>query len=487
VLRIVALLLALVAMLPLRHPFPPITDFPEHAATIATVADVWSNGPLSTWYQLDFAHTQYWLMAVLGAALAPLVGGPAAALKVLLGLASVGLVAALLRLARALELEESLALVAVPLLWSRPFTLGFVPFLMATPLVLLVFAEVGAVTPPTPRRAVLASLLGLATFFLNLASVVWLVVGVVALAVTRERRLLPWRRLTPALALAVPVLAWLLFSDVTNVDASRFAVSMKGQWWSPKHLLLEAPEWLTDRWAGSLDGWCLAALLVAVALTLVPIGEKEASPGRWPMVALFVATASLTLALPFERGWLWGLSTRFLPITATLAPLAFSARRGVARRLAVGVFAGLALLTSWDAERNVVAAQAELEGLAVLEGLPSAARVLQLTFDDSSAVLRDATVSHGVAWHRVWNHGAAEPSFVDLPQSVVRYREGRAPWLRPWPWEFSPAEFDNVREGPHHEYVLVRGATSTFPPSGDGPRWRVLRELGSWRLFERER
>ncbi|MBL8922772.1 MAG: hypothetical protein JNJ54_28240 [Myxococcaceae bacterium] len=529
--RLLALGLAAVAMLPLRHDFPPILDFPEHAATIATFVDLWRGGPLADWYQTDFLHTQYWLMAVTGALLAPLVGGPAAALKVLLVAASVGLVGALLRLASRLELDERLVVVAVPLLWSRPFTLGFVPFVLATPLVVLALSELSAVAPPSRRGQALVAALALAAFFLNLASVVWLVGAAVLVALAREAgkrgalhvlhgELRAPRQagvtgglgareeersaehlkgrvreaLRPVLArvgsltvLVLPLGAWLAFSSVTNVDASRFAVSMKGEWWSPGRLLREAPGWLMDRWSGDLDVVLLAALLFACLALLLPLGEREPSTGRWPAVALFVSTAALTLALPFSRGWLWGLSTRFLPMTLTLAPLALSWRRGLVRHLAVAAFVLVSLANAWDVERHVAAAQAEFAGVRVLEGLPPGSRLLQLSFDEGSGQVNDSIVGHAGAWHRVWNRGPNEPSFVDLPQSVLRYRDGKAPWMRPWPWEFSPNDYDNASEGPHYTFVLTRGQGPSFPPApgAAGPAWKLLREAAPWRLWER--
>lgn len=472
--RVLALGLAALAMAPLRHEFPPITDFPEHAATIATLADSWTSGPLSTWYALDFVHTQYWLMAVLGALLAPLVGA-VTALKVLLVLSSVGLVAALMRLAKTFELDERLALVAIPLLWSRPFTLGFIPFVMAAPLVVWALAEVGGVVAPTRRAHVLVAALCLAVFFLNLASVVWLCVAAVAVVATRK---FEWRRLIGLGALVVPVVVWLGFSDVTNVDASRFAVSMDGRWWSPKHLLLEAPSWLTDRWSGDLDVVLLAALVLAIAVL------AEARSFNRSALALLLSTAALTLALPFERGWLWGLSTRFLPATLMLAPFVWNKR---ARGGVVVAFAAIGLISSWNVDQHVSQAQAELRGVSLLKDLPVGTRVLQLTFDDGSAVVNDSIVSHASAYHRVWNHGANEPSFVDLPQSVVRYREGKAPWTRPWPWEFKPNEYDNAREGAQYDFVLTRGQGASFPPPAGtaGPTWALLRESGVWRLYSR--
>ncbi|MCU0701164.1 MAG: hypothetical protein MUC96_32040 [Myxococcaceae bacterium] len=480
------------ATLPLRHPFPAITDFPEHAATIATVHDVLFAGPLADWYRLDFVHTQYWLMAVLGALLSPLAGGAVPALTLLLVASVVGTVVALMRLLHVLELDERLALVAVALVWTRPMTLGFVPFLLATPLVLLALAEVGH---PTRTRGWLVATLGLGTFFLNLASVVWLGLGALALGLSLEASTGPWRalprRLLPRLwgvgVLAFPLLGWALFSDVTNVDASRFTVSMRGQWWSPLRLLREAPGWLLDRWHLEQDRWWLWGLALACVVLALPMGEKESSSGRRPALALAAATLTLCLALPFERGWLWGLSARFLPVAAMLLAVALPSRRGLVRTVGLALVAVVSAGVTWLADDRFGAAQPELQGAELLRGLPSSARVLQLSFDENSAVTLDAATPHLVAYHRAWNGGANEPSFVDLPQSVVRYRDGKAPYLRPWPWEFEPNGYDNEKEGPHSDFVLVRGEGASFPPAEGtpGPRWRLFRERAGWRLFER--
>lgn len=490
--RLLLTLAAAAAALPLRHPLPAITDFPEHAATIATVHDALFGGPLDGWYRLDPVHTQYWLMAVVGALLSPLVGGAAPALTLLLVAAVVGTALGLARLLHALGLDERLALVAVALVWTRPMTLGFVPFLLATPLVLLALAEVGAAGR---TRGGLVVALGLGTFLLNLASVAWLGVGALAVAVGREagagpRRELParlFRRLWGVALLAVPLAGWWAFSDVTNVDASRFAVSMRGQWWSPLRLAREAPGWLLDRWHGDEDRWWLGALGVGLVVLALPLGPREGAAGRRPALLLAAVTAALCLALPFERGWLWGLSARFLPLAVTLLGVALPSRRGPVRVAGLALVAASAAGVTRLADDRVAAAQAELRGAELVRGLASSARVLQLSFDEGSAVTLDAATPHLVAYHRAWNHGANEPSFVDLPQSVVRYREGKAPYLRPWPWEFAPDGYDNALEGPHYDAVLVRGAGASFPPAGGapGPRWQLLREAPGWRLFVR--
>lgn len=477
-------MLATLAMLPLRHEFPPITDFPEHAATIATVLDLWRNGPLSAWYETDFLHTQYWLMAVLGALLAPLVGGPVASLKFLLAAASIGLVAALGRFARRLQLDEGLSLVAVPLLWTRPFSLGFVPFILAAPLVVLAVTEVCSLSRPMRRQHLAIALLSLAVFFLNLTSVVWLVVmsAMGALVLERGSFRLALRRTRGLLVLAVPLLGWTLASSVVRADASRFAVPMMAVWRPLKTFFHELPQWLTDRWSGDVDLLTLGLVALGLMLSALPVGVRAPSWGRKVAWSCLLSTLGLVFALPFQRGWLWGLSWRFLPAAVTFVPFALSGREGPLKRAALISFAVAGMLSAWDAERHTVAAQSELAGLELLHGLPTGTRLLQLSFDEASATSNDSLVSHAGAYHRLWNLGPNEPSFVDLPQSVLRLRPGKEPFRRPWTWQYDPTRYDEVNEGPSYDFVLVHGEGG-FPPTGSS--WALRGRSGPWNLWSR--
>jgi hypothetical protein len=478
---------ALAAMVPVFHEYPPIVDFPEHAATIATVMDIARNGPLARWYELDFIHTQYWLMAVAGAALSLITGGAVSALKILVVGSGVGLVAALQRLARALEIDERWAAFAIPLLWSRPLVMGFLPFLMSLPLTVLALAEMGAPERPAIRRHALVASCALAIFFLNLTSVVWLVTGGLALAWSREREVGGVvRRLLGLWILAPLVLGWLLFGAVTNADTSRFAVDIEGRWWSPAHVLREAPMWLTDIWHSPFDRWLLAGWLLLVGLALFRRAPNDSQP-QGHAFWLWLSTFALCLALPFERGWLWGLSMRFLPVSLMLVPLVVGARRPRWEPALHWAALGLTFASLAHTEVHVSRSQDELKGLDVLRGLPTGSRLLQLNFDEASRVAKDALPRHAGAYHRVWNQGPNEPSFVDLPQSAVHYREGLAPWMRPWPWETKPEEYDNAKEGPFYDFVLVRGSGSSFPPPPltAGPQWTLWRENAGWSLYRR--
>ncbi len=504
-----ALLLGgLLAVLPLRHEFAPMVDLPEHAATVATLVDLDQQGPLAGLYEADFARTQYWLATWVAARLAVLVGGPVAALKVLLVVAVLSTLFALRRVFRAVGHDERLALCALPLLWSRPMTLGFVSFVLATPVVLFALSLLAPSKPLSVRHHLTVAGLSLTVFFLNLTSVVWLASSAVAVAVARsltpgstfrQRAARAALRLVGLFTLVVPTVWWWVSSPVLSVDAARFTVSMTPQFQSPKKVLASAPGWLGDVWGGRLDGLVLlswATLVVLLGwLSLRRVGEPEEKQapwqGSWAGRALWLGTVAVWLGLPFERGWLWGLNARFAPAAAMLLPLVLGRGRSrwhsavLVGMLAVGV-ADAALV-----ERNTRVLQEEFAGLkTVLADLPKGSRLLQLTFFQTSQVTTENAFSHASGYHRVWNHGSNEASFIDLPQSLLHYRAGLEPKTRPWPWEFNPEGYDNELEGPSYDYVLTRGdAPLVFPPGPEvkGPRWTLARADGLWALWERAR
>ncbi|MBL9038605.1 MAG: hypothetical protein JNG84_08845 [Archangium sp.] len=491
----IALVVGVVAVVaPLRHEFVPLVDFPEHAATVAALLDVETGGPLAAWYQADFAHTQYWLASWVAARVAPLVGGPVEGLRWLIVAAVVALFVALRRLLHALRLDARLALCALPMVWTRPMTLGFVSFLLAWPLVFEAFAVVAAERPLRWWHHTWLALLAVLVFFLNLTSLVWLCAGALAVSVARAvlsaegsgaqvRAVMA--RCGALLILLLPVAWWVLSSSVVRADASRFVVSMSPRFHSPKRILRDAPEWLGNVWTGDLDVVVLVGWLLVVGLLAA---DDRTVRSRWVGRALVAASLAVWWGLPFERGWLWGLNARFAPCFAMLLPLVWVPRPS---RLHSALYAGVLALGLTQAglvERAAQTMQLEFAGLsAMLRDLPQGKRLLHLPFFQESDVTSEKVFSHASAYHRIWNHGPNEPSFIDLPQSVIHYREGRAPVTRPWPWEFTPENYDNALEGPSYDYVLLRGEGPSFPPAPGalGPAWKLERRQDAWLLYSR--
>lgn len=502
---------ALAVCAPLLHRFPPSSDFPEHAATVATLVDLQNGGPLASWYTADFLHTQYWLATAVASQLSPLAGGPAEALRLLLAIALAGQLLALRWLLGALGADRRLTLLAGVMVWSRPLVLGFIPFLLGIPLVLLAFGLVARPGAARWHNQALLATVALGCFYLNLSNVLWLGVGACAVAwaahgrkPAEKARGFGFRRVFGSLALrsmagalwglgvlVIPLGQWLVTSTVMHPDPAAFRKDFLPRFHAPWRVLGEAPGWLTDLWPGHaglvlLVVWGLLVLALLLPL-LLPIEPAKEHRNLTLPRALVLATALLWLAVPFEQGWLWGLNQRFAPFLMMLLPAAFTQREGWPRRLVPLLGAALTLGSSALAERQTARFQAEMADLeTVLTGLPGA-RLLQLTFEHGSDVAVDSVSLHANGYHRVWNHGPTEPSFVEMPQSVLHYLPERGPWLRPWPWEFLPEQYDNAREGPQYDVILVRGESPSFPPPSEasGPRWKALRHAGRWTLYDR--
>ena len=485
-------LCALAVCWPLLHRFPPSSDFPEHAATVATLVDLQHGGPLASWYSADFSHTQYWLAAVVASWLSPFAGGPAEALRLLLAFALAGQLLALRWLLGVLGADRRLVLLAGVMVWSRPLVLGFVPFVLGIPLVLVAFGLVARPEAARWRNQVALAAVALGCFYLNLSNVLWLVVGATAVAWAAHGR--GSRSLRSMVAaswglgvLVVPVGQWFLMSAVMHPDPAAFRKDFLPRFLAPWQVVGDAPGWLSDQWPGHAGLFVLVLWGLLVLGLVVPVGGSKLGQAALPARVLVLATAALWLVVPFEQGWLWGLNQRFAPFLMMLFPAAFAPREPWRRRLVPLLGAALTIAASAIAERQTARFEREMADVeALLTGL-SGQRLLQLTFDHSSDVAFDSVFLHVNAYHRVWNHGPTEPSFVDTPQSVLHYRPERKPWLRPWPWEFEPQQYDNAREGLQYDVVLVRGESPTFPPplEAGGPRWERVRRAGSWTLYAR--
>jgi hypothetical protein len=310
------------------------------------------------------------------------------------------------------------------------------------------------------------------TFYASLPAALFAAAAGAALALAARQGL---GRLAWSLVLLLPAAHWALTSQVVAQAPTTW------RWLVPKEFPRELPFWLGDVWRGDVD----SALLVLWGLLALAAAGLALRSGQRPVreaAAVAAVAFALTFGLPYEIGWLWGLSTRLLALACVLLVLLWPPARSRAR---AGLALGAALLCVAVAAHAWVRALAfahEVEpALALLRAAPPGTRLLQLTFDEHSAVLREEGFHHLGAWHRVWNHGLNEPAFTTLPQSPVRYREGRTPALRAFGWEFQPLQYDDAREGDGYDVLLTRSAPQGFLAA----RWKPLRCEGAWCLWGR--
>ena len=61
----------------------------------------------------------------------------------------------------------------------------------------------------------------------------------------------------------------------------------------------------------------------------------------------------------------------------------------------------------------------------------------------------------------------------------------RSPPGREPGWGWRPFDYDNARDGPYYDSLLVRGGVDVLPYLGPGPGWRLRAREGRWWLYEK--
>ena len=233
------------------------------------------------------------------------------------------------------------------------------------------------------------------------------------------------------------------------------------------------PRQLLDTYRGDVDE-VLLVLLVGMTLALSlfrrfpPLDEERQGMGerrawlraRTPeviAVALFVTY----LVSPLSYRWIWPISHRMVPVVALFA-LATLAWRRLPWRPALLLIPATAL--------NLWACSVHVEHFwrfdeeagpireVVAEAEPGK-RLLGLVFDRGSEVVNHAPYLHFAQYYVVERGGVASFSFVDFPQSPVRYRADNAPPRLPNRFEWTPERFRFAAHGQAYDYFLIRGRT----------------------------
>ncbi len=471
---LLALLLALAAA-PLFLPTLGLLDFPEHLLQLTLARHLgeprFGGGALYGRHLLS----PYGGMVLLGAPLAAVLGEERA-LRLLCFAGVAGFALAARRLLGVLGRDRGLSLAAVPLGWSWVAWMGFVPFQLSLPAVLLCAAAAWelalrpAVGIPAllPLAALALLAFGLHPFALPLAG---LAAVLLPLAAGRPRRSL-WAALALGPA-AVAALAWFACRPRTPhpeplplfwwTAASRFE-------WFCAYLNGLGPAELRPR----LFAAALLLLLVATALSSRYEGERR---GRRACALLAGALFLAMFAVPQQALDAWGLPGRLPPLVAVFAlgvsrlPL-----RPGRRAVALGALALVCAADLAGVGAQLAAFSREATpGRRLVEGLPAGADV-QVLFRLTSRHLPQSVYRHFGAYHVARAGGSTSGGFLEMPHQPVRLRPGRA--LPP------PAL---------SEYVLLQAEDDTCPVppplAGDlvgaaAPLWLFRGRLSAegWRL-----
>ncbi|HZZ86274.1 MAG TPA: hypothetical protein VFE30_17220 [Anaeromyxobacteraceae bacterium] len=421
---LLALLLALAA-LPFLLPTLGLLDFPEHLLQLTLARHLgeprFGGGAL---YARHLA-SPYGGMVLLGAPLAALVGEERA-LRLLCFAGIAGFALAARHLLGALGRDRALALAAVPLGWSWVAWMGFVPFQLSLPLVLLCGAEAWrlALRPaPAARHLLPLAALALLAFAFHPFALPLAALLALLLPLTAGR---PRRSLAAGLALVPSGLAALLW--LASRPRALHPEPLPLFWWTAAARFEWFCAWLNGLGPEELRPVRFAAALAALLAATSLASRYEGAPrGRRACLALAVALFLAMFAVPQQALDAWGLPGRLPPLMAVFA-LALSRlpRRPGRRAVALGALALLCAADLAAVTAQLAAFSREATpGRRLLEGLPEGSDV-QVLFRPTSRHLPQSVYRHFGAYHVARAGGSTSGGFLEMPHQPVRLGPGRA-------------------------------------------------------------
>ncbi len=493
---------------------PPIQDWPQHLAAIRVLRSYLDPAfGFEQYFILEPLRTQYLSVYCASAALAVLVGVPAAA-KLVLAAGIVGLPFAVRSLARSLGRSGDIALLAVPFAYSAHTILGFINFFVALPLMLsaLSMTARAAQSQQSSRQWGVAFVL-LVCFYTHVVPFAFGVMGVLIVSLRR-----PWRslagRVLPLGVVGLGCLPW-LFLTPAGQTVRALVMGSPGRGVEPVYESFDTafeqlPRWLLDVWRAEWDTGLWRAWLALIAAWAISglttfwrqwgisadgrvcashrpaanDGAEQVTPlPTHVLLPLPVIAAVAYFVAPASYDWIWPINARFALVAVLLALPLLPEPNGVwLNVLSVAGVLLAAVGVGYVAEGFLTFEREEARGLDdAIEHIPVRQRVAGLIFQSGSRVVDFAPFLHSVAYYQAARGGAVMFTFADFPQSLFRFREvSRPPRVMPR-WEWLPHLVDVDRDLSWYDWVLTRGGPGRVAQSDQFELWYSARPWAVWK------
>ena len=487
----------------------PMSDLPEHVATMATLRH-WGDAGWANrdYYQIaGIAETPYWLYHVTGAALSVLIGSAERANLLLLALVGLAYPYALRALLRSLGRDERLALFGCALFWTQNLTVGLLNFVASVPVLLFGLAlVVRQAEQPTRRRGIGLAVVSVAILYLHLSAfalfvaqaaiVTWVLpvpereldrAGVRA-ELTRRLRGLPLRFLWLVPAAACATMVFVAGRAGASASADR------GVHFTPRlELLRGLPGWLFDCFRTKVDdvlGWSLIATLFVLLLT----SRRSVSfAERWRsrcVQVLFAVALGVYFVMPGRVGtYALLLDVRMSVFVALFAVMLPQPGDGLRGRAPLALAGALSIAASINVADQVRAFDREEVGNfdELLQQLPHGRRLLSLVFEPRSSHVNANPFGYFGSYYRARYGGVASFSFNEIPHWPVQYRADQRPPGQPSTgvsWG-NPCMYRNARDGMYFDYLLVHGERDPIAEGPAGPAWELIGSSRAFHLYRR--
>lgn len=496
--KVAIVVAALLAVLPLWSvKYPPIQDLPLHMAAVRVIHSLNDfDFGFATDFQLTIGRTQYLLYYLGGSALSYVLGVRGASLAMVsfyLG----GTVLATRSLCVALGKDERASLFSLPLLFNCSLVIGFLPFLIAIPLLLWALAaSVRFLDAPTRLRGAVVGVLAVLVFGSHPLPFVFFVLGYGALWLVAAWRRRTVRAAAVRLVPLVPAFAaftyWLFGTAAGKVSLNVVTASETGDPpWPFNQVFSDTYKLAFDVFTDTSDETVMlllvGALIVAAGLAQ---GDRETRAPSAARVLWLLPLAALVMFLRSGHrvGYVAHIKDRFpILFVFTAVPVLARVPRGArgwfvtACALGVGAFASYNVIDHFRRfDREEVGSFDE-----ALAAVPPRNYVAWMSFLPTSSIVTQHPFLHFGAYYQVDKGGIVQFSFAGYPHWPFAYKEGREipPGGAGEGWAWSPETIDVQRDlFPYFTYVLERGHGFTPPPS---TYHRIYRDA-LWEVWKRD-
>lgn len=456
--RALFLVVTLLSVVPLWIPdFLPLVDVAQHAAQVASLHEIWSdNGLFTATFEINW-FTPYlggYLLLYLVSLVLPIV----LATKLVVSAAAIALPVVTGMLLREFGGDEKLRWLAIPAGYSFALYWGFMVYLVAIPLSLvLVLLTIRFDRDPTPKRAAGIALYSIMLFYCHVIALGF--AALISLTYLLARNLRdPEKFAKCAIPYVAPLpLIFLWMSGVLSTEASvQNAPFVLGG-------LRERLVVLFMQFSG-LDGIAYGVSLLTVGVILLApfaVGYRiDRRPERW---LPFVVGLGVYMVFP---SYMQNTAFLFQRLAVFLVPLwliIWAPPARPTRTLTIGLPAAVAfVLVVWmgvNGNRFLQFARESQSFTDVIEQAQPGRKLAGMLFCNASEVFVNPVYLHYPAWYQATAAGVADMSFATTHPSLVRYREMSAPRVNE-ALAWAPEAFEWERDGgDDYDYYLVCSGT----------------------------
>lgn len=424
----------------------PMVDLPGHAAVIAALQEILHGNPIfSTAFEAHWTSPYMLGYALLYAASALLSPTLAAKVVVSSAVAATSLMTAILL--RAAGADQRWKWLAIPASYSYAFYWGFVSFIVAVPMALLLLVlTIRFDGSATLRRSVLIALTTIVLFYSHI-----IVMGfacLISLAYLGAKNYGSLRQLvlrSLPYATPIPLIAIWFASDQTGAaDAPiRF-----GSWISRLTLLLVQP--------AGFERLSLLAIPITVSILVLPplAGSRlTRSPARWLPVGLCLAIFLAAPSYAYLTGFLYERMGVFLvPLYLLLWDPPAERRENLA-------WLAMPLVLAWlfvNVSRFASFSRETQDFDVILKAVPPHKRVGALILNPNTPLFGTPVYLHFTSWYQATRRGIVDFNFAEF-RSVLHYRQADSPRITEQ-LSWYPQLFDwESHGGKSYDYFVVKG------------------------------